>query len=148
MEIVDLKNKPSIFTTASMYISALSKTILKRRVTLPTIKVFFFVFDITKDVAFAMFLTNIFFKYETEELSSNDDLFLYFVYIFSLLFGQILLSVYCFLHRYQAISMCCHEQNEIMTMIKRTHQNFVITDDIYDTSYVTDAFDANELTVP
>ena len=73
------------------------------------VKIFFFVFDFTKDTAFLIYLVKVVFAVEAEELTSSDDFFMFGIYINSLFLGQLLLSILAFRHRYAALSICSHD---------------------------------------
>ena len=108
-EIVDLKNKPSITTKASLLRFLISKNMFRNGFIFPLLKLFFFVFDLTKDIAFLIYLSFILFNNESDELKSNEDYFVFGIYATSLCYGQIVLSIFCFLHRYEAVSVCYHD---------------------------------------
>ena len=107
-KIMDLKQKPTIFTRAGLTASLLSRTVFRSSIKLPTIKMIFFVMDLTKDAAFALYLYETLFNEKSEDRISSDDICLFSIYISSLLLGQILLSVLCFVRRYSTVSMCPH----------------------------------------
>ena len=50
--IIDMKDTPTVFTQANLYFTVITKQIFKISIVKPTIKMIFFVFDLTKDLAF------------------------------------------------------------------------------------------------
>ena len=68
-----------------------------------------FVFDLTKDIAFVLYLYDILFDETAEGRISSDDYCLLSMVVASLTLGQIVMSTFCFLHRYKAASLCSHQ---------------------------------------
>lgn len=110
-KVIDFKELPTVFTHASELLTIMLRTIFKSSILLPTIKMMVFVFDFTKDVAFGVYLYRTLFNEKSQDRTSVDDFYLFGTYTASLFLGQILLSAYCFVHRYSSVSVCPHQES-------------------------------------
>lgn len=115
--VLDFKEEPTKLTQASIILSTIMKTIFHKKLTIPLLKLFAFVFDVTKDIAFASYMGNLLFGEQSDELSSSDDYFVFSTYIVSLLFGQLLLSIFSLKNRYTAFSVCPHQTSLLTSSI-------------------------------
>ena len=114
--IVDLKQKPTVLTKTNLYATVILKRIFKTNLVLPTIKMMLFVFDLTKDISLGIYLYNILFDESSEDRISTDDYYLFSTYITSLILGQLMLSIFCYYHRYLTVSICPHQASQSVTV--------------------------------
>lgn len=116
-EILDYKNKPTKITQLSVVFSTVLKSLLFHRSVMPIIKVLAFTVDLTKDIAFAKYMADNLFGEHSNKLTSNDDYYMFILYLISLVLGQALISVFALANRNTIFSVCLHQETNVTTRL-------------------------------
>jgi hypothetical protein len=107
--ILDFKDEPTFLTKAAMFVGTVLTYIFQKRVTLPVVKLFAFIFDITKDLGLAVYMGNILLPESSNYFASADDYNIFATYILSLCLGQTLISLFAVKNNKVAFSLCPHD---------------------------------------
>ena len=100
-----------------MAVGTVSKYMFQKRLVLPLMNLFAFIFDITKDLGLAFYMAEILLRHTSKDLASTDDYNAFSTYLVSLCLGQILISSFAVKNKAIAFSLCPHDDSSLRTML-------------------------------
>ena len=87
---------------------------------MPIINALSFIADVAKDVALTSYIGSRLYGSSSDELQSTEDYYLHGIHISSLFAGQLVISLFAFLNRYHAYSVCPHEKSTLSSCVLYT----------------------------
>ena len=118
--ILDSKDTPTIITQLAVYFNTLGRYFEFHKIIMPIINALSFIADVAKDIALTSYIGGRLYGSSSDELPSTEDYYLHGIHITSLFAGQIMISLFAFLNRYHAYSVCPHEKSTLSNFVLYT----------------------------
>ena len=107
-DLICYNDKPTKITQITVVVSVILKSFQIHKAITPVIKLLAFTIDFAKDCGLLAYMIGVIFGPQADTLVSFNDYKLLAFYIFSLILAQVLISLYAWMNRKRAFSLCSH----------------------------------------
>ena len=107
-DVISYNETPTKMTQIALITSVILKSFQIHETITPVIKLLVFTIDFTKDLGLLAYMIGVIFGSLADTFVSYTDYKLLAFYIFSLILAQVLISLYAWINRKRAFSLCSH----------------------------------------